>query len=111
MKPAAANKTRDVVARELAQANAGVEASISKVVRIYGDHERRHSDPIKLLQVNSGTIAVGIVPIAFGRNEDVPFPFNIVDVTPAEFERILTGDLPLPKGWRLGETLFECKHS
>jgi hypothetical protein len=30
----------------------------------------------------------------------------VIEVTEAEFENIRTGRLPLPDGWRLGDTLY-----
>lgn len=109
MEPTLTRKSKDQVARELAEGHAEIEPSISKVIRICGDDEGDDSEPIKLLQVNSETIPEGIIPIGFGPNEEVPFPLDIVEVTPEEFERILSKELPLPKGWTLGQTLFERK--
>ena len=47
----------------------------------------------------------GIVPVYFGPHEPsgIFFPCVIVEVRPEEFEQIISGQLQLPKGWRLGK--------
>ena len=100
-------KTKDQVALDLAESHAAVEPSIIKIVRIQGTQEGDESEPIKLLEVNSDTVADGIVPIIFGRSPGVPYPSDVIDITPEEFERVQAKELQLPEGWSIGDTLFE----
>lgn len=71
------------------------------------DSEQDVNEPVKLLEVNPETSPSGIFPIAFGPDPPrIPFSSVIVEVTEGEFEKINAGGMPLPEGWRLGETLY-----
>ncbi len=101
-------KTKDEVARELAGSHQEVDPTITRIVRLEKEGaEADPNEPIKLLEVNPGTPPDGIVPVRFGPDSDVPFPSVIVDVTPAEYEKVKAEKLQLPDGWRIGEVLFE----
>jgi len=91
------------MALALAKAHVEVEPSIRCVYRILSEREEDAQEPIKLLEVNPETPPSGIVPVAFGQARDIPYASIVVEVTPEEFERILSGHLNLPEGWRLGE--------
>ncbi|MGA2251891.1 hypothetical protein [Terracidiphilus sp.] len=94
-------------AKTLATAHLQVEPGIRRIVHVVGDEENASHEPVKLLEVNPDTPPSGIVPIAFA--PDPPrFPFSsvVIEVTEAEFEKIRTGKLQLPNGWRLEETLY-----
>lgn len=95
------------VARLLAEAHRELEPTIRYIVHLINDREDDVSEPVKLLEVNPVTSPSGICPIAFAADPpQVPYPSVIVEVTEMEFEQIKQGKLPLPAGWRLGETLF-----
>jgi hypothetical protein len=98
---------KDEVARLLANAHRSMEPTISRIIRLITDREDEIREPVKLLEVNPATSPSGIFPIAFTADPPrVPYPFLVVEVTEAEFERITAGTLPLPAGWRLGDTLY-----
>lgn len=101
--------TKDQEARELAKKHYKVEAGLTRVIRIGGsaDVESHPDEPIKLLEVNENTVPSGIMPIQFGPSPaaGIHYPSIIVEVTPDEYERIQTGELPLPDGWTLGEEI------
>jgi hypothetical protein len=97
---------KDEVARTLADAHRNLEETIARIVRLRGRREQDQNEPIKLLEVNSATSPSGIWPIAFGPAEDVPYGSVVVEVTPAEYDAIIAGQLDLPDGWELGETLY-----
>lgn len=95
------------VAKALAEAHRKIEPGINRIVRVIADQEQASDEPVKLLEVNPDTSPSGIVPIAFGPDPPrIPFPSVVIEVTEAEFENIRTGRLPLPDGWRLGDTLY-----
>lgn len=95
------------IARALADAHRKVEPGISRIIRVIADQEHATDEPVKLLEVNPDTSPSGIVPIAFGPDPPrIPFPSVVIEVTEAEFESIRAGSLPLPAGWRLGDTLY-----
>jgi len=103
--PTLADKSE--IARALADAHRKVEPGIRRIVRVIADHEYAADEPVKLLEVNPDTSPSGIVPIAFAPDPPgIPFPSVVIEVTEAEFENIRAGKLPLPKGWRLGDTLY-----
>lgn len=98
---------KDEVARLLADAHRAIEPTISRIVRLVADREDEVREPVKLLEVNPATSPSGIFPIAFTADPPrVPYPSVVVEVTEAEFEQIASGALPLPEGWRLGDTLY-----
>ncbi|MCI0378944.1 MAG: hypothetical protein L0215_15155 [Gemmataceae bacterium] len=95
--------------RKLADAHYRVEQGITHIFRITGaaDAESRPEEPIKLLEVNRHTIPTGIMPLHFGPApaHGIHYPSIIIEVTPAEFQRIKRRELPLPNGWTLGDLL------
>lgn len=101
------NKDEEI--RQLAEAHYRVEAGITSIFRITAsaDVELRPNEPIKLLEVNEFTAATGVMPLQFGPApaSGIHFPSIIVEVTPEEFEKIQTLELPLPNGWSVGDLL------
>ncbi len=98
---------KDEVARQLAEAHREIEPTIRRIIRLVTDREGDAREPVKLLEVNPETSPSGILPIAFAADPPrVPYPSIVVEVTEAEFDQIRAGSLPLPEGWRLGETLY-----
>ena len=99
---------KDQIARRLAETHREMDPGICRIVRLLTDREADAGEPLKLLEVNPATSPSGIWPIAFGADPpEVPFPSVVVEVTEAEFEAIGRGVLPLPEGWRLGDTLYQ----
>lgn len=100
-------KTKDEVARELAEAHRKFEPYIERVQRITTDEDENPAEPVKLLEVNSETPPSGIVPVAFGAVNGIPYPPVVIEVTSDEYDRLTRGELTLPTGWMLGEILFD----
>lgn len=101
----AAQKNKDEVAKELAQAHAAEEAAIEAVYLITSAQDADPNEPIKLLEVNEATVPSGVVPVYFGPGGGVSYPSVVVELTGSEFSR-LGKDLPLPSGWNLGPALY-----
>jgi hypothetical protein len=98
---------KDEVARLLADAHREIEPTIERIVRLVSQQEADAHEPVKLLEVNPATSPSGIMPIAFGADPpDVPYPSIVVEVTPDEFDRLRNGQLHLPNGWTLGDTIY-----
>ncbi len=98
---------KDEVARLLAEAHRAMEPTISRIIRLVVEQENHAREPVKLLEVNPATSPSGVFPIAFTADPpQIPYPSVIVEVTEAEYEQIVNGQLPLPPGWSLGDTLF-----
>jgi hypothetical protein len=98
---------KEDTAKKQAEAHRRIEPSILRIMRIVTSGEESPAEPVKLLEVNRDTSPSGIVPIAFGPTEGVPFPSVVVEVTPDEYEKLTRNQLELPAGWKLGETLYE----
>ena len=95
------------IARTLATAHHNFEPSISRIIHVVADQESDAAEPVKLLEVNPDTFESGIWPILFGADPPrIPFPSVVIEVTEGEYEAIRVGRLPLPDGWRLGDTLY-----
>lgn len=96
--------TKDEIAEKLAMAHFQSDPGIVKIVRlrVNEEQEARAHEPIKLLEVDENTVPSGIQPVYFGPNaaSGILFPSVVIDVTPAEFDRIVSGELKLPDGWR-----------
>lgn len=104
-------RSKDAVARELAQAHFTVEPAIDRIFRLILTDEKLEQDPkepVKLLEVNPNTTADGIRPVFFGPHPSSGIFFSsvIVEVTPGEFHQIETGATKLPNNWSLGPELF-----
>lgn len=98
---------KDEEARKLAEVHYEVEVGMTQIFRIMGSAEAEvlPNEPIKLLEVNENTIPVGIMPLRFGPapTYGIHYPSVIVEVTPEEFERIQSKELPLPDGWTISD--------
>ena len=80
---------------------------IYRIRRLQPEGESSPDEPIKLLEVNEFTVPTGVMPLGFRSRPDrgIDYPFIIVDVTPAEFEKIRSRELKLPDGWVVGEEI------
>ncbi|MEZ4222556.1 MAG: hypothetical protein R3B13_16570 [Polyangiaceae bacterium] len=100
---------KDEVASTLAAAHRTVEPTITLIVRLIGPDEADQREPIKLLEVNTATTPSGIWPIAFTPDPPaIPFGSVVVEVTPEEYEAIVSERLALPSGWSLGAELYRA---
>jgi hypothetical protein len=100
--------TKDDAARALAAEHVSWEDSIQRIVRLRSANEDDADEPIKLLEVNSLTAPAGIVPVSLGPSDDAPFPLVVIEVTEDEFARVRGGELTLPPGWTVAETLYSA---
>lgn len=101
--------SKDEVARHLASQHYLYDPDLVGIIRIVCPPERESNpeEPIKLLEVNPYTPPGGIVPTGFDPHppSGVPYATVLVEVTPDEYERVKSGELPLPPPWSLGEEL------
>src|SRR5438552_3535274 len=97
------------VAQKLARVHYDVEPGMTRIFTIaeIPEVEDLPGTPIKLLEVNAGTVPAGVMPLYFGPvpASGIPYPSIIVEVTPVEFEQIQSNKLRLPDGWTIGEEL------
>jgi hypothetical protein len=101
--------TKDETARKIAEIHYQIEDGMVQIFRITAgaEAEEQPNEPVKLLEVNEGTIAGGVMPLRFGPipARGIHFPSVIVEITPEEFEKIRTNELQLPPGWAVGDLL------
>lgn len=91
------HQIEDVV-RRLVRSHFETEESIDQIIWVKDGEERE----IRLIEINHDTLPTGsIETFYFAPSKDVPFPVRIADVTPKEWERVQSGDIPLPPGWTL----------
>lgn len=102
--------SRAQTARNLAQSHSNVEPDIQLIVRITIADEPDDGgvEPVKLLEVNPNTVAVGIQPIYFTPDvaSGIRFPSVVIEVTPEEYQQIREQRLPLPHGWQLADEVY-----
>jgi hypothetical protein len=101
--------TKDAAAKRLAQKHYEIETGLTRIFRVTGpcDTESGEAEPIKLLEVNEATAPTGVMPLHFGPvpASGIPYPSVILEVTPGEYEEIITEKIKLPSGWTIGEEL------
>jgi hypothetical protein len=98
--------SKQEAARKLAQAHYLVEQEMASIFRLVSPTES-DAEPIKLLEVNRGTVPTGIMPLGFDAAPErgIPYRSVIVEVTPEEYEQIRSGALSLPNGWQIAEEI------
>lgn len=94
----------DTVTKEfvgsLAQLDFEADDGIEQIIWVRSGDEKE----IRLIEVNRTALPTESIQVfRFAPSEDVPFPTFIADVRPTEWERIQSGDIPLPEGWALEE--------
>ncbi len=85
----------------LAQNNFEVEDGLDRIVWL------RHGadDEIRLIEVNRNGFPTGRVEaFYFAPSEEVPFETYLSDITPKEWLKVLSGEIPLPEGWSLQDS-------
>src|SRR5207244_1725075 len=90
-------------ARALARAHRAAEPAITGVFRIeLSGQESNPGEPVKLLEVNPNTTVSGIMPVRLSAHapSGIFFPSVIVEIHPSEYDRLLAGELSLPRGWQ-----------
>jgi hypothetical protein len=100
-------RSKETVARRLAEAHYSIEPGIVRIVRLLASpqEEQNAHEPVKLLEVNENTTADGIRPIYFASRprSGIHYACIIVEVAPEEFELIRANPSMLPNRWQLGE--------
>lgn len=90
---------KDAIAADLINWHFQVEPGLVSVYRIISENEADASEPIKLVEVNTRTMATGTFDaFGFAATPDVPYRTVIAEVTPQEFVEFRnTGRFP--RGW------------
>ena len=97
------NQNHDIekAVKFLAQNNFEVEDGLDRIVWL----KHGAGDEIRLIEVNRNGFPTGRVEaFYFAPSEEVPFEAYLSDITPKEWLKILSGEIPLPEGWSLEES-------
>lgn len=96
--------TKEEAAAEIADFDYQVDEGTRAIYRILAANEDDPDEPLKLLKVNADTPAAGIMPLHFPPDvtNGILFAYELVVVTPREFDQIISDGLPLPDDWRIG---------
>ena len=100
------DRTKDGVARQLAEAHFRVEPEIRQIFRLLAPDsvEADDKEPVKLLEVNPSTPKTGIMPVYFAADpaSGVFYSSIIVEIHPEEMADVKRNVIRLPNDWRIG---------
>ena len=97
---AASDTVTEEFVESLAQLHFEADDGIEQIIWLRSGDEKE----ICLIEVNRTALPTESIQVfRFAPSEDVPFPIFIADVRPTEWDRIQSGDIPLPEGWALEE--------
>ena len=99
--------TKEEAAAEIAEFTYLVDEETRAICRAFAADEDAPEEPLKLLKVNADTPPMGILPLHFPPkvSEGMAFSYELVVITPAEFDDLQMGRLTLPDGWQLGQKI------
>lgn len=99
--------TKEEAAAEIAEFTYQVDEGTRAIYRAFAADEDAPDEPLKLLKVNANTPAAGVMPLHFPpqTSEGTDFAYELVVITPDEFDDLRIGRLSLPDGWQLGQKI------
>lgn len=96
--------TKDEMVRELIDWHSKMDPEMTRVYRFLARDEDNPREPIKLLEVSTGTLSAGrVMPFAFGPTDAFPYSTVIATVTPDEMDQIERHEISLPDSWSRAE--------
>lgn len=94
--------SKDEAAAQLIDWHFQVEPGLEQVFRVIADDEGSPDEPIKLVEITTGTIPTGRVEaFVFRGTPECPYRTAIAELTPEEFELLRRDTKAWPPGWRL----------
>lgn len=94
--------TRDEAAQELIDWHYTIDPRMTQAIRLLSANEDDPREPLKFLEVSPDTIASGsVMTFTFGPAGDIPYNTRIATITPEEMEQVRRGEISLPEGWSL----------
>ncbi len=95
----------------MSQNHQSIEAVVEKLVHEYFEADehlekiiwiRSPKPEIRLIEVNAQTVTTNdVLSFYFPPSDEIPYAMKIAEVTPAEWQRVLQNEIPLPVGWGL----------
>lgn len=102
-------KSKLETAKSLAEGHFRVEPNLKHIHLIEPLDDQDPNDPIRLLEVVEGTLAVGIQPVGFTADpaHGIEYPSMIVEISPAEYESVRGGKVRMGnRDWTIGRELL-----
>jgi hypothetical protein len=102
-------KSKLETAKSLAEGHFRVEPYLKHVHLIEPMDEQDPKDPIRLLEVVEGTLAMGIEPIGFPADpaRGIEYPSMIVEISPDEYKSVRTSTIRFAdREWTIGRELL-----
>jgi hypothetical protein len=102
-------KSKMETAKSLAEGHFRVDPYLRHVHLIEPMDEQDPKDPIRLLEVVEGTLAMGIEPIGFPADSarGIEYPSMIVEISPDVYENVRTGIIRFAdRDWTIGTELL-----
>ena len=102
-------KSKLETAESLAKGHFRVEPNLKHIHLIEPMDEQDPNDPIRLLEVVEGTLAIGIEPIGFTADpaHGIDYPSMIVEISPEEYKSVRTGTIRFADSdWTIGRELL-----
>ena len=97
----------------MSQNHQDLESAVEKLVHEYFEVEetlekiiwiKSPKPEIRLIEVNAQTVTTNdVLSFYFPPSDDIPYAMKIAEVTPAEWQKVLRNEIPLPVGWSLEE--------
>jgi len=105
--------TKEQTAQALANAHFALDEDLTHIFRVIEPDEINPLRPVKLLEICSSTPEMGISPVGFNADpaRGIFHPSVIIEVSPAEYDRLQRGELTLPHKWTISEELFHVESS
>lgn len=99
--------TKEEAAAEIAEAQYENDEHALAVCRIMAADEDFAAEPLKLLKVSADTLPMGVLPLHFPpkASRGMAFAYELVVITPEEFDDPEPSRLSLPKGWHFGQKI------
>lgn len=94
--------TREEAAQELIDWHYTIDPRMTQAIRLLSANEDDPREPLKFLEVSPDTIASGnVMTFTFGPAGDIPYNMRIATITPEEMEQVRRGEMSMPEGWSL----------
>jgi|ERR1035437_3076412 hypothetical protein len=102
-------KSKLETAKSLAEGHFRVEPNLKHIHLIEPLDEQDPKDPIRLLEVVEGTLAMGIEPIGFTADpaHGIDYPSVIIEISPEEYKTVFSAGFRFGnRDWTIGEELL-----
>jgi hypothetical protein len=99
---------KEIAAETLAASHYDAEPRLARIIHFTcsPDIEARPAEPIKLLEVNSAASHTKrLTTLHFKSSPSIPFPVDLIEVTPDQYDRIQAKKLKLPAMWQIGKEI------